>query len=262
MSNIDQNESVKNAPQEQLEDDIQRTKIGESLQPSRGFWILLLGSMVFVGVLAYLQYTRVDESRNRVGTTVGTLPVISQIPEFTLTDQNGKKVTLDDLKDNVWIADFIFTTCGGPCPLMTDRMREVQQEIVKRNLPRVKTVSFTVDPETDTPKVLKEYAEYKQAEKYDWHFLTGEQQTIHKMCFEAFKMPVRPGDESHEVQHSPRFVLVDQKGRVRGYYEAVTDEELIKRFNGEIIDAPMNPESKEKLLKDVMTLLREETRRR
>jgi len=65
-----------------------------------------------------------------------------------------------------------------------------------------------------------------------------------------------------EIMHSPRFLLIDQKGRLRGYYEGVTDQEIEARFNGQIVDAPMNPDKMESLLKDVMTLLREETRRR
>jgi len=243
---------------------VERPKsVHDELQPSRWFWLLMFGTMLFVGGLAYLQYSRVDAARNRVGTPVGTLPVISEIPNFKLTNQHGQATTLDDLTGDVWVADFIFTECGGPCPLMTDRMRELNEEFVKRNIPRVRTVSFSVDPTNDTPQVLTEYAKFKRADAYDdWLFLTGEGAVIYELCQEAFKLAVREGNEDHSVEHSPRFVLVDQKGRVRGYYEAVTDDEILARFNGQIVDAPMNPDEMEKLLKDIMTLLREETRRR
>lgn len=237
--------------------------VHDELQPSRWFWLLMFGTMIFVGGLAYLQYSRVDAARNQVGTPVGTLPVVSQLPDFSLTNQHGDVVTLDDLMGDVWVADFIFTECGGPCPLMTDRMRELNQEFVKRNMPRVRTVSFSVDPTNDTPAVLTEYAKFKRADAYDdWLFLTGDGGDIYKLCEQAFKLPVSEGDDEHSVEHSPRFVLVDQKGRVRGYYEAVTDDEITARFNGQIVDAPMDAEKMEALLKDIMTLLREETRRR
>lgn len=234
----------------------------DDLQPSRWFWLLMFGTMIFVGGLAYLQYSRVDAARNQVGAPVGTLQVLAELPEFTLTNQHGEKVTRADLAGDVLIINFIFTECGGPCPLMTDRMREINRELVRQNVPRTRTVSFSVDPTTDTPKVLTEYAEFKQADVYDdWLFLTGDESTIYEICKAVF-LPIEKGTDEHSIMHSPRFLLIDQKGRLRGYYEGVTDQEIEARFNGQIVDAPMNPDKMESLLKDVMTLLREETRRR
>lgn len=230
------------------------------LRPSRWFWILMLLSLVAVGGVAYLQYSRVDEARNGLYTPVGDPPIIAQLPDFSLTERSGKTVTLDDLKGKVWIADFIFTTCGGPCPIMTSRMGDLMETLTQRNVPHVEAVSFTVDPETDTPAVLREYATMKLADDYDWIFLTGSQKDIFNLSVKGFMLTAEKGDESHAVSHSPRFVLVDQKGRIRGYYEVVTNDEILAGEPGKFIGKPMNPDTKASLIKDIMTLLREGAR--
>lgn len=230
------------------------------LRPSRWFWILMLLSLVAVGGVAYLQYSRVDEARTGRYTPVGGLPVIAQLPDFALTERSGKTVTLDDLKGKVWIADFIFTSCGGPCPIMTSRLGDFMETVKQRNIPHVAAVSFTVDPETDTPDVLREYATMKLADDYDWLFLTGDKKDIFNLSVKGFMLTAQDGDDSHAVNHSPRFVLVDQKGRIRGYYEVVTSEEILAGDPGKFMREPMNPDTKEQLLKDIMTLLREGTR--
>lgn len=217
-------------------------------------------SLAAVGGVAYLQYSRVETSRTSGYTPVGAPPVIAQLPDFALTERSGKTVTLDDLKGRVWIADFIFTTCGGPCPIMTSRLGDFMQTVKERNIPHVSAVSFTVDPETDTPEVLREYATMKLADDYDWLFLTGTSKQLFELSVKGFMLTAQKGDEDHSVDHSPRFVLVDQKGRIRGYYEVVTNEEILAMEPGRFIGQPMNPDTKAKLLKDIMTLLREETR--
>ncbi len=222
--------------------------------------MLMALSIIVVGGLAYLQYRRVDEARSR-GTAVTNrefrdLPVIGDVPAFSLIDQTGRKVTLDDLKGKIWVADFIFTTCGGPCPIMTKRMRELHEAIYSRGLKNVITVSFTVDPETDTPEVLTEYSRQFKADSLDWLFLTGDTLSIYDLSTNGFKLHAAPGEGDHQVEHSPRFVLVDHRGRIRSYYEIVLDEEMDEP-RAEVMDRPMPRASKEKLLADIHWLLRE-----
>ncbi|MCB0302572.1 MAG: SCO family protein [Calditrichaeota bacterium] len=89
-------------------------------------------------------------------------PLLSEVPEFTLTERSDRPFGLDDLRGNIWIADFIFTTCAGPCPIMSQRMSRLQSDFA--NAAKVKLVSFSVDPEQDTPEVLRAYADTYQAQ--------------------------------------------------------------------------------------------------
>src|SRR5437870_11690607 len=102
------------------------------------------------------------------------IPSHYPLPEFSLTDQTGKAVTLHDLAGKVWVADFIFTNCGGTCPLMTEKMRKLQDALP----PAVQFVSFTVDPVRDTTKILAAYAKEHAANQERWSFLTGDKQDL------------------------------------------------------------------------------------
>ena len=146
------------------------------------------------------------------------------LPDFSLTDQTDKTVTLQDLKGQVWVADFIFTNCAGTCPLMTDRMRKLQD-----GLPAgIQMVSITVDPARDTAKALAAYAAERGATRDRWLFLTGEKQALRDLCMKGFKLPLDEtgGTPSEPIAHSTRFVLVDKAGEIRGYYEGTEDDEL------------------------------------
>jgi protein SCO1/2 len=153
------------------------------------------------------------------------LPNLYPVPEFSLTDQAGKTVTLRDLTGKVWIADFIFTNCGGTCPLITDKMRKLQDAALPAE---VRLVSFTVDPTRDTPKVLAAYAEEHGASRDRWLFLTGEKQAMYDICVKGFKLPLdtEGGTPAEPIAHSTRFVLVDKHGDIRGYYSGTEEEEL------------------------------------
>jgi protein SCO1/2 len=135
-------------------------------------------------------------------------------PPFTLTTHTGEELRSETgLKGSVWIADFVFTTCTGPCPRMSSQMRRVQSEL--KDLHGVKLVSFTVDPENDTPSALAEYAKRFAAEPGRWYFLTGPKETLHKLNREAFML----GNVDGSLDHSTRFILIDKASRVRKYYE-------------------------------------------
>lgn len=155
---------------------------------------------------------------------VEKLPVIRAVPEFSLTDQNGKTVTNADLRGHIWIADFIFTRCKGPCPLMTARMLEMQKALVKT--PEVKLVSVTVDPEYDTPEVLRAYAEANHADPARWKFLTGDKPVIEKLVTEGFMQHL--AEENGEPVHGTMFLIVDGNGMVRSA-RMLEDPELIPK---------------------------------
>jgi protein SCO1/2 len=156
---------------------------------------------------------------------VEQLPVIRAVPEFSLTDQNGQTVTNADLRGKIWIADFIFTRCKGPCPLMTARMLEMQKALVKT--PEVKLVSVTVDPESDTPEVLKAYAEANFADPNRWKFLTGDKAVIEKLVTEGFMQHL--SEEGGEPVHGTMFLIVDGNGMVRSA-RMLEDPELIPKI--------------------------------
>lgn len=165
-------------------------------------------------------------------------PVLFDAPEFTLTGNGGRELASHDLAGRVWVADFIFTSCAGPCPLMTRKMADLQKRFANEN--RVQFVSFSVDPTRDTPEVLAAYARQFEADTRQWHFLTGDEKVIHKLALDGFKVLARRATtqemqqpETQEIIHSPYFFLVDARGRVRGTYDG-TDEDRIAALVGDI----------------------------
>jgi len=150
------------------------------------------------------------------------LPVYWQVPAFQLTAQSGQPFDSKSLDGDIWVADFIFTTCPGPCPRMSSQMRGVQSAVA--SMPDVKLVSFTVDPKNDTPAALAAYATRYRAEPGRWFFLTGGQAALETICRNGFKL----GDVDGSLVHSTRFVLLDRRSRVRGLYSTSEDGALPK----------------------------------
>jgi len=142
-----------------------------------------------------------------------SLDIYGDVPAFQLTSQDGQPFHSQVLAGKIWVADFIYTTCPGPCPRMTSQMREVQDAVLK--VPDVRLVSFTVDPARDTPPVLAEYAKTHGASSALWYFLTGPQETLQNLDRDVFKL----GNVDATLQHSTRFVLVDRQSRIRAYYD-------------------------------------------
>lgn len=156
------------------------------------------------------------------------LEVFNTVDEFALTDQAGQPFTYTEkLKGHVWVADFIFTSCTGPCPRMSAQMARVQKTL--EPVPGAKLVSFTVDPANDTPEVLLEYARRYQANPARWSFLTGARETLHHLARNVFLL----GNVDGELNHSTRFVLIDQQGRVRRYYDT-TEADVIAQVSGDV----------------------------
>jgi protein SCO1 len=165
-------------------------------------------------------------------TDSGGIKEYGSIPDFSLTDRSGSSVTLADLRGKIWIADFIYTTCTDTCPLQTAMMAKLQEEYSAK--PDVHLVSFTVDPERDTPQALKLYAERYRADSQRWYFLTGQRDRILRLIQEGFHLSVaaaRETDARGMIPHSPRFVLVDKQARIRGYYDSREREALMRLKN-------------------------------
>ena len=135
------------------------------------------------------------------------------VPRFTLTTQDGGPFDSSVLQGKIWVADFFFTTCGGPCPRMTSQMHQIQDATWR--MPDVKLVSFTVDPARDTPQQLKLYAAAHHASPDHWYFLTGPQPELNHLGLDVFKL----NTVDAALQHSTRFVLVDKRSHIRGYYD-------------------------------------------
>ena len=159
------------------------------------------------------------------------------VPQFSLTERDGRQVTLSDLKGKISIINFIYTNCPDTCPIQSAQMRQIQDDFKSEK--DLRLVSITVDPARDTPPVLSEYAKRFSADPGRWLFLTGEKQTIYKFAQEGFhlgaiEIPHEKRPESGATHtHSPRFVLVDRKAQIRGYYVS-TDPEGMKRFQQDL----------------------------
>lgn len=157
------------------------------------------------------------------------LDTFGQIHHFQLTSQSGQPFDAKSLEGHVWVADFFFTSCPGPCPLMSHKLSEIQTQTA--DLPDVKIVSFTVDPATDTPPVLAAYSKHFNADPARWFFLTGPQAALNDLGLNQFKLNPVDGN----MVHSTRFVLVDQHMQIRAYYTTDDDSfmpKLIRDIRG------------------------------
>ena len=143
------------------------------------------------------------------------LPVFGTVPHFSLTDQAGSPFDSSRLSGRVWVAEFMYATCPGPCPLMSHLMRQIAQANQDLQL-----VSFTVDPEHDTPAVLAAYAKHYPVPAGRWWFLTGSRQELNDLGLNAFHLNKVDGT----MEHSTRFALVDEHMRTRAYYETLPDQ--------------------------------------
>ncbi len=150
------------------------------------------------------------------------------IADFEFINTDGKTVTKADLLGKPWIVCFVFTHCAATCPMVTNAMRELQDRLKDYDF---RLVTLTVDPERDTPEVLKGYGESRGADFSKWMFLGGDQRAIYKLIHGSFKMPVqetlgkdrRPG---FEFIHSNNIMLVDAEGVVQGKFDAAKGEAM------------------------------------
>nr|MDH3163911.1 SCO family protein [Bacillus licheniformis] len=153
------------------------------------------------------------------GTSKIDNPLNYDVQSFSFQNQDGKAVTLESLKGQVWVADFIFTNCETICPPMTSHMAELQKQMEEENL-QARIVSFSVDPENDTPEKLKKFATNYPLSFQNWDFLTGySQEEIEKFALKSFKSIVKKPEDEDQVIHQSSFYLVDQNGKVVKDYD-------------------------------------------
>ena len=149
------------------------------------------------------------------------LAVSGRVADFKLTDQNGKTLEASDLRGEAWVATFIFTHCAGTCPLITQQLKELDKELA--DLPGVKLISFSMDPENDTPEVLSKYMKAQGVDSPRWKFLTGPKSEMYRLTRDDFKLVVddKQGTPSEPIIHSSKIVLVDAQGFIRGRFDAM-----------------------------------------
>ncbi len=173
------------------------------------FWIAAVGCMCLASLALAVSRRLPDPP-----------PAILELPAFRLTSDKNLPFGSDELRGKVWVANFIFTSCPAACPRLMEKMGQIQHRT--RNAGEaVHLVSFTVDPENDTPDKLAEYGRRFKASPYRWTLLTGDLGQIEKTVIKGFKLAMgKDADNLFQIFHSERFVLVDGEGRIRGYYDA------------------------------------------
>ncbi|MBI1802843.1 MAG: SCO family protein [Ignavibacteriae bacterium] len=181
--------------------------------------ILFIPFFLGVGIVGYWYWTSRIEKK-------ALLPNFGVVPGFSLTSERNQTITRNNLLGKVSIIDFIFTDCAGACPVMSMKMKDLQK--VVRAEPAIQLVSVSVDPETDTPEVLKKYAEQHDALSGKWIFLTGRKDSIYTLTKDGFHLGLDIEGEG-AIIHSQKFVLVDSRGEIRGYYDS-EDEEAMKNL--------------------------------
>ncbi len=195
-------------------------------------WATLV--VVIVGLFAAFARQQWTAAMRR---DTGSLDRFNTVPAFTLTERSGRQFNSAELNGKIWVADFIFTTCPGPCPQMSAKFFELQQEIKRSS--DVRLVTYTVWPEYDTPEVLRRYADRFKALPDKWLFLTGEKKTIYDLAHKAFLLGITDKESGREVLkegefvHSTKMALVDRRGQIRGYYDA-TSLEAVQKLLGDI----------------------------
>lgn len=173
-------------------------------------------------------YNPADVNPELVDSTVQYKSKYHTIADFSFVNQNGDTITQKNYEGKIYVADFFFTTCGSICPKMTTNLEEVQKAVL--NNPKVMLLSHTVFPETDSIPVLKAYAIKHGVVDSKWNLVTGDKKEIYTMARKSY-LAVKLGrpDQLYDMVHTENFVLVDQKRRVRGFYDG-TNKEDIKRL--------------------------------
>jgi protein SCO1/2 len=173
-------------------------------------------------------YNPADVNPELVDSTVQYKSKYHTIADFSFVNQNGDTITQKNYEGKIYVADFFFTTCGSICPKMTTNLADVQKAIL--NNPKVMLLSHTVFPETDSIPVLKAYAVKNGVVDSKWNLVTGDKKAIYTMARKSY-LAVKLGrpDQLYDMVHTENFVLVDQKRRVRGFYDG-TDKEDVKRL--------------------------------
>ena len=182
-----------------------------------------------------------------------------KVPTFSFTDQNGKTVTSRDYEDKVYVVEFFFTTCPTICPRMNKNLVQIQNAF--KDFENFGVASFTINPDYDTPEVLKNYAEQYGVTNPNWHLMTGDKEAIYKLANEGFNLyTAEEAEAAGGFEHSGNFALIDKNGFIRSrkdsygnpiiYYKGIVSED-------EKVDEDGSPEEISALKEDIKKLLDE-----
>ncbi len=153
------------------------------------------------------------------------VPVLGQLPEFSLVDQNEQAFDRATMEGKLWVSAFVFTHCRSTCPRITAHMKGLQSRV--SDVPSAHFVSVSVDPRNDTPEVIKAYMTKNELDESNWRFVTGEEEAIRHVVVDGFRVGLGDADSkaagAEDIMHSNSFVLVDDEAQVRGYYRANND---------------------------------------
>ncbi len=168
-----------------------------------------------------------DVNPELVDSTVQYVSKYHTIANFSFTNQNGKIITQKDYEGKIYVADFFFTTCQSICPIMTRNMVDVQKAIM--NNPKVMILSHSVLPDQDSVPVLKKYALEKGVIDSKWNLVTGNKKEIYYIARKSY-LEVKTGkpEELYDMVHTENFVLVDDKKRIRGFYDGTKKEDVAR----------------------------------
>ncbi|MEZ4855553.1 MAG: SCO family protein [Gelidibacter sp.] len=182
-----------------------------------------------------------------------------KVPAFSFTDQNGKTITNADYKGKVYVLEFFFTTCPTICPRMNANMVQIQNEF--KNFKNFGVASFTINPEHDTPQVLKAYAEQYGVTNPNWHLMTGDEDAIYKLANEGFNLyTAKDGEVQGGFEHSGNFALIDKNGFIRSRTDASGNPKIY--YNGMISETEKTDDEGQEqeitmLKEDIAKLLKE-----
>ena len=149
-----------------------------------------------------------------------------KISDFTLTNQNGEKITQENYNDKIYVADFFFTTCQDICPIMTKNMYKLQQEL--KNDKEILFLSHTVIPEVDNVERLKEYAVVNNVDDSKWNLVTGDKRQIYELARKSYLAVEDSEFEKYDMIHTENFMLIDKEKQIRGFYDGTNDKEIEK----------------------------------
>lgn len=195
--------------------------------------------VALVGLLVACQRSETEQPAAKVFASAeapAELPALGKIGDFSLKDQAGSEVTTQTLSGQPWVAAFFFTRCPVVCPRLTGKMQAVQEQGKQQKL-SFRLVSFSVDPENDTPQALTAYAAKYKVDLANWKLLTGDYEVVKRTSVDSFKLALEgkadPNADHFGILHGSHLVLVDGHSQIRGFYRS-EDADVVTRLVGDI----------------------------
>ncbi len=199
---------------------------------------IFLAAVMLLSLAGYFAWTYVENNyaalpyfgNRKIGNNYSDVQQnnITPVPAFSFTNEQGKIIDQNIVKNKIWVADFFFTRCGSICPKMSNNLQQVQQAFASND--NVKIISFTCDPEHDSPAQLNSYSKMYKANPDQWQFATGDKQSLYRFARKGLYIAATDGDGGpDDFIHSQNLVLIDRKGFIRGYYDG-TDLQSVKQL--------------------------------